>query len=256
VLVNKIAKTALLLFTLNACAASGDRMDWHERDWYSGWVTDATTGKPIEGAAVVGVWQIIRRHHMFIVEGTPDIKIVRLGAALTDKDGRFRLPPLGDYSPPLGWERDDTEFPKLAFFKPGYEPTFRQRFTWEFGDRRDVPAGKAPPRSARDTGWEREIQLYPYLTRPVSEALAIDPIYQGLTDHQKILEPLRGFASFLARNVENSDARNASPLSPLRRKAVQAQWQAITMIDGEIRRYQPKYDWHDTAIREALKQGR
>ena len=61
--------TACIALTATACAAQRDRpTDWHDRDSYSGWVTDAVTGAPIEGAVVVAVWRILQT---YFIPGIP-----------------------------------------------------------------------------------------------------------------------------------------------------------------------------------------
>src|SRR5215213_9224260 len=98
---NGLLAGAFMALGLSSCAAQSERpIDWHERDSYSGWVTDAATGNPIEGAVVVAKWQIVQRY----LHSTTN-HIVRLEETLTDKEGRFQFTPLGSYTPPLTWER-------------------------------------------------------------------------------------------------------------------------------------------------------
>src|SRR6266508_2365302 len=52
--------TVLLTLAVTACAGPQAKIDWHDTDSYRGWVTDAATGKPIEGAVVVARWHILR----------------------------------------------------------------------------------------------------------------------------------------------------------------------------------------------------
>jgi hypothetical protein len=234
-----------MAFGMSACAGQQERpVDWHDRDSYSGWVTDARTGEPIEGAVIVAKWQILQRHPLH----SRTDQIIRLEEILTDKEGRFQFAPLGHYEPPLGWERDEGAFPHLAFFKPGYEPTGQQRFTWEFGqEARLAPNLRSVP--LKKEGWKREIQLYEYLTRPSTSGV-IDPSIKS-TPEEKILDRLTSFASNLDRNVrlfEGSKRRE--------REAVEAQWRAIVMIDNEIRKYEPKYQWLNSAIQDALRVNR
>jgi len=238
-----IAKIAFIVLALSACAALGQQVDWHERDSYSGWVTDAATGKPIEGAVVVAVWQILQRHYNFIAEGNPTIEITRLEETVTDKEGRFYFAPIGNYSPRFGWQRDEDRYPQLAFFKPGYGPMYRERFTWEFGFDVNEPFNNPATESHGKQGWQREIQLYAYLTEPVSEAHSMNPIFQSMTGEQRILGRLTGFASMLVRNVGNSDTREAPDGSYRRRNAIESQWRAIVSVDEEIRKYEPRYRW-------------
>jgi hypothetical protein len=245
-----VAATALIALTVTACASQpSKKVDWHDNDSYSGWVTDAATGEPIEGVVVVVAWRILRRHHMLIVEGNPDEEVIRLEETLTNKDGYFAFKPLGYYTPPLGWQRDETLFPLLNFFKPGYEPRGQTRVTWEFGDDIDRNVSKTTGRALKKRGWQREVPLFRYLTSPVPEWLAVNPIHKRMTNEQKILERLTSFASGLSENVELYARSNRQ-----RRKAVEAQWRAIVIVDQEIRKYRPKYEWLSNEIRDALRE--
>jgi hypothetical protein len=244
----RVLYSMLIAFTATGCAAQPARdVDWHDRDSYAGWVTDAETGEPLEGAVVVAAWNILQRHPLH----SKTVEVIRLDEAITDKEGRFEFAPLGAYTPPAGWERDEGAFPVLHFFKPGYEPTGYQRFTWEFGQDARLPR-KSEQHAARKVGWQREIQLYRYLTGPVSDVESMNPIYQRMSDSQKILGPLKSFANFLARNVENSDSELAPFGNPRTRKAIEAQWRAILMVDAEIRKYEPNHHWR-AGIGEMLR---
>ena len=235
-----------LLVALSGCAATPVQTDWHDRDSYAGWITDASTGNPIEGVVVVAVWGILRRNYTLVAEGNPDKEIIRLEETLTDKEGRFQFSPLGYYDPPFGWQRDEVAFPLLRIFKPGYLPAGRTRFTWEHGDQLEL-AAHSSANQARKEGWQREIRVYPYGSGPVSEVRATNPIYMKLTPEQKILDPLRSFASFLVSNLGNS----ATDLRSQRRTA-EKQWRAMVMVDDEIRKYLPNYEWPNATARQML----
>ncbi|SRR6266699_302931 len=230
---------------------------------YRGWVTDAATGKPIEGAVVVAVWQILRRN--YTSNAGASTEAIRLEEVLTDKDGRFEFAALGDYSAPPGWEKEPGSFPMLGFFRPGYEPAFRTPYTWE-AERNEInePLNNPATASLRKPTREREIQLFAYLTR--SSPLAKIPEqkseqgsrgYSGNvpTPERRIEGLLWNFAFFLGGNVVISDP-GARGNSQRRRKAVEAQWHAILMVDKEIRKYKPNYDWGSSAIKEALRDKR
>ncbi len=60
VILRKLIAGALLGLAVAACAGPQAKIDWHDTDSYRGWVTDAATGKPIEGAVVVATWHILR----------------------------------------------------------------------------------------------------------------------------------------------------------------------------------------------------
>lgn len=80
---------------------------------YSGKVVDAETGQPIEGAAVLGIRQLV-------VWGWIELQLKYFDAseATTDKEGRFEVPSVtGLYWRPFG-HLTKTEF---TIFKPGYD---------------------------------------------------------------------------------------------------------------------------------------
>jgi len=197
---------------------------------------------------VVAVWQI-RGGSRSVVGGNRDIDIVRLEETLSDKDGRFHFAPLGAYTPPPGWMRDESAFPVLQFFKPGYMPVGRTRVRWKFGEEAHIVPN--PPVQPRKEGWSREIQIYRYLTQPVSEARAMNPIYKRQTDEQKILDALMGFAWFLEGNVRRLDHDRER-----QRKAIASQWRAIVMADEEIRKYRKNHEWGTTALHDAFLEKR
>lgn len=170
---------------------------------------------------------------------------------MTDKEGRFRFAPLGRYIPPPGWERDESAFPVLLFFKPGYELKGLGLAAWQHGEYVHLTREERPA-PARRIGWQREIRLYRYFTSPVSKYRADDPLYKRMTDEQKILGQLTNFASLLASNVDNS-GNDFEPLGRAqRRKAVETQWRAIVMVDMEMRKHGRKYMWSTREIRDAL----
>ncbi len=237
--------TVLLTLAVTACAGPQAKIDWHDTDSYRGWITDAATGKPIEGAVVVATWHILRPR--WSIEGGSYEQVIRLEEVLTDKDGRFEFAPLGDYSPPLGWRREEGS-PIIFFFKPGYEPTVRDRKSWErewdgVGEPMNNPATASP----RKPGWEREVQLFRYLTRPERSGV-IDPSIKR-TPEQKIAASLAGFKGAIESNVDNSDDPGAPSDSPRRLKAIEIQWRAIVMIEQEMRKYPYISSWNDAVDR-------
>jgi hypothetical protein len=245
----RILLAMIVALTITACAAQGARQaDSHDQDSYSGWVTDAVSGQPTPGAVVVAAWYIERRQSFMGVEGTKSIEVVRLEEMVTDEQGRFRFEPIGNYTPPAGWGRG--AFPILHFFKPGYEPKGIGRIAWEHGEGYGLPIEpQLQGRPPRRLGWQREVQLYRYLARPLTQGEAADPIYRQMTDTQKIMGRLTNFARALAENVEFSSATLGETV------AVQTQWRAIAMVDDEIRKYQPDFHWWNRPIEQALASG-
>jgi hypothetical protein len=229
----RILSAMIVALSITNCAAQGAREpDSHDQDSYSGWVTDAVTGQPIPGAVVVAVWDIERRQSFMGVEGTKTIEVVRLEEAVTDEQGRFGFVPIGDYTPPAGWQR--SAFPILYFFKSGYEPKGIGRIAWEHGEGYGLP--EEPQLQGRP----------PRRLGPLTQGEAADPIYRQMTDTQKIMGRLTNFARALANNVEFSSATLGETT------AVQTQWRAITMIDDEIRKYRPDFHWWNRPIEQAL----
>jgi len=206
-----------VLFALVAAACAGgparDDPRYDNNRIYRGSVTDAATGKPIEGAVVVVAWHI-RRTIGSMEGGTTGMDVVGFAEVLTDKDGRFEAGPLGsNYSVPMFYSKDESSFPKIAFFKPGYEPTYRNERSWDQErDHLSQPFNNPATASPRRSTGEREVQLFRYLTRPVSEARAINPIYQRMTAEEKIYGLLWNFASSLATTVADADY-GGEPLS-------------------------------------------
>jgi len=230
-----------IMLAMTACAAQRASNDWHQHDSYSGWVTDSANGQPLEGAVVVAAWYIEHRQSYLGVPGVTTTKVIQLQQAITDKNGRFELPTLGDYSPPPGWERDQFAFPVLHFFKPRYEPKGLGRQAWQYGEDYVRPNTENPPRKS---GWQGEIRVNQYLKGSTNTGV-VDPSVNRTPD-ETILERLSGFASFLRYNVANASDTFGQ------QKAINAQRPAIVMIDGEIRKYRPNYQWQSKSIEQAL----
>lgn len=78
-------------------------------------VVDADTGKPIQGVAVVAYWELYQGG---IAGGGPCVAI-NVEEAVTDQNGRFRLPAWGPIRGSCGVMRNMN--PMTYFFKPGYK---------------------------------------------------------------------------------------------------------------------------------------
>lgn len=85
---------------------------------FRGKVTDAETGEPVEGAAVVAAYSATRYTFCCILPTLAGTITDHVGAqeTLTDGDGMFCIPPYFTVTLPVSSE-DSTEF---AVFKPGY----------------------------------------------------------------------------------------------------------------------------------------
>ena len=210
-------------------------------------MTDAYTGEPIEGVVIIGVWQIKQRFGLVGPKGRADERIIRLEERRTDTQGRFGFTPLGAYAPPLGYEPDEFKFPLLIFFKPGYDPSSRQRFSWEYGEDDERKFDKATGRALRKEGWQREIRLFRYGTQPDTSEV-IDHSLKKQTPEERSAHLLRNYALSLSEIVETF----STPAE--QRKAVEAQWNVIVALDGEIRKFWPDYHWYSIAIYYALKE--
>jgi hypothetical protein len=90
---------------------------------WRGQVVDAETGQPLEGVAVIGVWQrrFLDRRLVPLSPTSP----VSADETVTDADGRFTLPPRMFWRTVAGPVREPE--PELALFKAGYGGWRRQR---------------------------------------------------------------------------------------------------------------------------------
>src|SRR5574340_764993 len=81
-------------------------------------VVDADTGKPLLGVAVVAYWELYKGG----IAGGGPCAAANVEEAVTDENGRFRLPGWGPITGPCGVMRNGN--PLLYFFKPGYETLY------------------------------------------------------------------------------------------------------------------------------------
>jgi hypothetical protein len=107
----------------------------HHYDAQCGWVFDADTGEPIEGAAVVGLYHT--------KAGSPGGDVSRWAATqetVTDADGEFCLPAktIFEPRPPLSWFDDYVE---VWVFKPLYTVFDGDRAWARLLQTRDTPKG-------------------------------------------------------------------------------------------------------------------
>jgi len=96
-----------LFFATSACG-------WivYHKPEYSGKVVESESGKVIEGAVVVAIYN---KKILGVGAGTIS-DIINVQEALTDKEGLFRIPSYTTLIQPLSWEAAAT----FIVFKPGY----------------------------------------------------------------------------------------------------------------------------------------
>ena len=81
----------------------------------TGTVIDAEIGEPIEGAIVIGMWQLTQ----LLGEGFGGYaKIVEVK---TDKDGKFIIPSWTSFKPWKFFSSVDELAPRIVIYKPGYQ---------------------------------------------------------------------------------------------------------------------------------------
>ena len=98
----------------------------------TGQIVDAKTGKPIDKAIVVAIWELERG---FSIEGGILAGHLHVQEVLTDKDGFYQVDAWGPKKPPKG-SYTNSRSPKLAIFKKGYYPDAKKNFWWGPSDDR------------------------------------------------------------------------------------------------------------------------
>jgi len=158
--VKRLFAVALVFFLLGTIQGCG----YFNKPSYEGQVIDYETNEPIEGASVIATY---RSETTTIIAGDATA-IVDVQEAITDKDGRFFIPPYTSVIYPIS--REGTTL--FGIFKPGYYPagnrSFKGCFTGGACARQEMWA--SPPR-------ERPVLLPDYvvengkvgLTKIVSE---------------------------------------------------------------------------------------
>ena len=106
-----VVGVALLWVSLPAC--SGIPF-FYSAEAIEGRVTDADTGKPLEGVILVAHWQLQGGF-----EGGTPIKELQIAEAVTDRDGRYSFPGWGPRFAASGHLK--SESPEILLFKPGYK---------------------------------------------------------------------------------------------------------------------------------------
>jgi hypothetical protein len=107
----RILLFSTLLFLLTASHACASWIIYH-KPAFEGQILDGDTKEPIEGAVVVVLYN---KRTIGLGAGTLS-SVINIRETLTDKEGRFRIPPYTTLIQPFSWE-DNANF---IIYKPGY----------------------------------------------------------------------------------------------------------------------------------------
>jgi hypothetical protein len=107
----RILLFSTLLFLLTASHACASWIIYH-KPAFEGQILDGDTKEPIEGAVVVVLYN---KRTIGLGAGTLS-SVINIRETLTDKEGRFRIPPYTTLIQPFSWE-DRAYF---IIYKPGY----------------------------------------------------------------------------------------------------------------------------------------
>lgn len=118
----------LLTLLVVAPAFAGGWLIYHDGP-YAGTVVDAETGEPIEGVAVVVIWNLER----FGGAGGPIAKFFEAKETLTNEKGEFIISSITGFH---WWPLAKLDKPGFVFFKPSYAgyPSGRNRWYFEKHD--------------------------------------------------------------------------------------------------------------------------
>lgn len=109
----RIVLAVAILFIFQSCSLVG--ASTLSADPINSQVVDADTGKPVQGAIVVAYWQL---HQGSLGGDALPCAAANVEEAVTDKDGKFRLPGWGPIKGHCGYMRGGD--PLMFIFKPGY----------------------------------------------------------------------------------------------------------------------------------------
>lgn len=104
---------SVFLFTAS-CSGGQQWILFHDKE-IKGYVVEEETGKPIEGAIVIGMWALTQ------VPGEGFGGYAKIQAETTDKEGRFIIPSWTTFKP---WKLLSVTHglaPKIVIYKPGYK---------------------------------------------------------------------------------------------------------------------------------------
>jgi len=133
---------------------------------FRGRVIDGISGQPISGVVVVTYWEMLDELPVPRVVGRG--RLFDAADAMTDEDGQFVIPDLGKSDPPLTWKRDPTAYPRLWFYKTGYDYLALARGTWDSGTDpiRGEPLNPPELQRAHDASKGKLVVLYPNGRQP------------------------------------------------------------------------------------------
>lgn len=105
--------TFVFLFT-SSCSGGQQWILFNDKE-IKGSVVDAETGKPIEGAIVIGMWALTQ------IPGEGFGGYAKIQVEITDKEGKFTIPSWTTFKP---WKLLSVTHglaPKIVIYKPGYK---------------------------------------------------------------------------------------------------------------------------------------
>lgn len=105
--------TSMFLFT-SSCSGGQQWILFHDKE-IMGYVVDAETNKPIEGAIVIGMWALVQ------VPGEGFGGYAKIIETKTYKDGRFTIPSWTTFKPWKLLSLTHGLAPKIVIYKPGYK---------------------------------------------------------------------------------------------------------------------------------------
>jgi len=107
----KLIVLIILVINLVPVAASADWLIYH-KPAFEGQILDGETKRPIEGAVVVALYN---KRTMGLGAGTLS-SVINVREALTNKQGKFKIPSYTTIIQPFSWEETVT----FIIYKPGY----------------------------------------------------------------------------------------------------------------------------------------
>ncbi|RMG02440.1 MAG: hypothetical protein D6726_07520, partial [Nitrospirae bacterium] len=105
----------LVVFIFGMASCTKDQCVFFHDKEIRGYVLEAQTGEPIEGAVVVAAWALTQ------VPGEGFGGYARIIETVTDKDGKFVIPSWWSFKP---WKLCSVMYgngAKIIIYKPGYE---------------------------------------------------------------------------------------------------------------------------------------